>query len=437
MSFDQRKAQEFEELLANLGPLPQVPTTRAPAAPQPEEPAYDPVQVVEQSQPAADPVDVKGYIAKKYGFSDSSNSDALAEAEDVARQKRAIAGYGEAFDQIGASIAGVKSDPSFYREQAKNANTGVDRVQRARKGEIEDISMKNAGEENDPNSPLAQSLKRTYGKTLSSIGGDASILEGMSASQIKEYAAQPISEQVKMSMAKDAARAKVEAANALGSKKSDPNSPQQRRVGIYADKATSAAANDLHNDKNIGKLSALYQNVARGIHNVTPTMTYQVAHEVLQDYAAALSGMNATTDSRIAGITPEMLDEKKAAIATMVTSNPNRPIAPEFYKFLKEQGARLKDGFQNSVVSEVQRKSAGKKYQSPEMQRSFEEARDAYLNGDVFKKTDEAFATTHNAKYQDAGGAQRQVTRKQHNPGQNKTKLFYSDGTSEIVDGLQ
>lgn len=391
--YDQKKAQEFEDQLAALKATP--PPPQPPRDPSVSEPAYDPVQAVDNSQPAESQDVVKNYLAQKYGFSNRADSGAMVRAEQNAADQKALATYGEAGDQIGAAIAGTKSDPTFYREQRKNADDEIAKVQRARKGEMEDMSFKKASEDEDPNGALAQQLRKIHGATLSRIGGDPSILADMSATDIRDFATKPIDDQIKVSIAQTAAKAKVDAAAQLAANKNSPNAPAQRRVGAYVGKAAMAAANDIHSDKNVSSLVGLYENVARGIHNTTPKMTYYTAHEVLQDYARALSGMSATTDSRIAGITPEIVGEQLTRYKTYFDNDPNKPVDPKLYEFLMNQGQRIKSGFQNSIVNQVNRKAAGKSYPDPEMQRSFEGARDTYLKGDFFKKADEQFATDY------------------------------------------
>lgn len=125
-NFDQRRAQEFEEELARYQGTPPpaelpAPAERAPSVVEEPAPAYDPIEAVEGSvgeAPEEQPIDVKDYLAKKFGFDDE-----LKAAKERQQNKRTLAAMGEGADQIGASIAGVKSDPSYYRTMATQADT--------------------------------------------------------------------------------------------------------------------------------------------------------------------------------------------------------------------------------------------------------------------------------------------------------------------------
>jgi len=59
---------------------------------------------------------------------DPAQQEALARAEESARQQRLAAGLGQAGATIGAAIGGTQADTSFYDNLRQQANQGVDQV---------------------------------------------------------------------------------------------------------------------------------------------------------------------------------------------------------------------------------------------------------------------------------------------------------------------
>jgi cytochrome c2 len=130
---------------------------------------------------------VKDYIAKKYGFSGDLSDDSLKAAQKSAQNERFIADMGTAGNTIGAALAGVKADNSFYDKMRDGAGQGVKDIQERRKGQIDDMSYGKAlkeqaetADEDEINSPTTKTYQMLASKMLP--GKDFS---NLTAGQIK------------------------------------------------------------------------------------------------------------------------------------------------------------------------------------------------------------------------------------------------------------
>ena len=130
---------------------------------------------------------VKEYIAKKYGFGGDESAEALKLAQEKAGESRLLADLGSAGNTIGAAIAGVKSDTSFYDKMRDGAGQDVKDLQERRKSAIDDMGYGKAlkeqeaeGAEDAPDSEVTKTYQMLAGKMLP--GKDFS---KMSATEIK------------------------------------------------------------------------------------------------------------------------------------------------------------------------------------------------------------------------------------------------------------
>lgn len=164
--------------MANIPEMPDVP-------PLPAMPKRAPAAKAEA--PAAMNPAIKEYIAKKYGFDGAESDEALMRAQERGDDSRFLANMASAGNTVGAAIAGVKADNSFYDKLRDGAGQGVKDLQDRRKGKMDDMVYGKAlkeqeaeGSEDDPNSDMTMRLRE-----LASRMSPKSDFSKMSASQIK------------------------------------------------------------------------------------------------------------------------------------------------------------------------------------------------------------------------------------------------------------
>lgn len=138
---------------------------------------------------------VKEYLAKKYGYGEELDDQALEDAQNQASDDRMWARMGEAGANLGAAIAGVQSpDPSFYRGVAKDAGQNVADIKERRAGQIEDLKFGAASRDMDPQGRSADVLRQVYAPVLKKMGIDPNVLSGMSSDEIKSFIQHPVEE---------------------------------------------------------------------------------------------------------------------------------------------------------------------------------------------------------------------------------------------------
>lgn len=84
-------------------------------------------------QPAGAPVEDD--VLKRYFAQAKQRQADLASAEDLAQKNRLVARLGGAFNTIGTSLGGTRTDNSSFDQMAKDANEPVARVERAQKSQ--------------------------------------------------------------------------------------------------------------------------------------------------------------------------------------------------------------------------------------------------------------------------------------------------------------
>lgn len=161
-------------------PEPAALETSAPKAAPRSKPSVAP-EAVDKSQV------VRDYIAKKYGFGEGLDRDAIKDAQGQADQKLLLANLAQAGNTVGAAIAGTKADNSFYDNLRSQSRQGVDDLMTQRRAEAEDIQFGNMqrdasmqAQEDDPASELTSTYQRLASRMMP--GRDFS---KMSATDIK------------------------------------------------------------------------------------------------------------------------------------------------------------------------------------------------------------------------------------------------------------
>lgn len=330
-------------------------SARNPALPTGAGPAGTPL--ASAINPAQSPPKPDDDVLKRYFARNQKNTEDLAGAEDLASKNRLLARMGGAFNTIGAGLAGnAKPDNSGFENLAKDAENPIARVERERRNAAENDRTvtqyltqkikaeqlaKNQGDKIKNQSDLANQKSKDYNSRTGAISGLAQARLGL----------------------------------------------QQDRLGLQTDSKSMAVANDIHNDKSLAGAKQRYESVLRGVHNTTDDMNMSTAHEVLQDYAAALSGQNASSNYKISSISPSTLQEEIAKWEQFYKSDPNQPAPAGLIKFLRTQGPRLLDSFEGSIKAEANTKGKGKNYSNAQLKKAAEDARNYYSNGDYFKET--------------------------------------------------
>lgn len=161
---------------------------------------------------------------------------------------------------------------------------------------------------------------------------------------------------------------------------------QTTGIKLRTDTAIRNAANDIHNDSDILATKKRYESVIRGAHNISDDMNVSTAHEVLQDFAAALSGQNASSNFKIESISPKTLEEMLTKVATFAESDPNLPAPSGIVAFLKKQAPRLAGSFEGTIKAAAESKGQGKDYETEDVRNAAQAAVKEYSSGKYFER---------------------------------------------------
>jgi hypothetical protein len=161
----------------------------------------------------------------------------------------------------------------------------------------------------------------------------------------------------------EASRVRVEMQQeGAGQRAADRLATLEESLGIKKDNQTAAAKAKVVNDKDLVSMTGTSRNIFRGMHTLAPdkarvsvsnptgAVTVTEAHEVLQDFAAALSQGKIASDFKLKSISPKMLQEMSATFDTLLSSDPNQPAPPEQVKFLQNFGTRLGGAYKTQVA---------------------------------------------------------------------------------------
>jgi hypothetical protein len=198
----QKKLEEMDaEFMASQAPVPSpVTPTKKPSV----KPAVNPTSVT--PPPVSDIPDTDRDVSSavsQYIQSRLSGNEDLKEAQKLASQRQFYAGLGESFDKIGSSIAGVKSDPTQYRNIAAQSDSQVKNIMQEKQARAQDqdaqakeLAIANQTELQDPNSRKSQVLQKTIKQLYPGMFKDEDISKVSAADMDLLYKPLALKEQI-------------------------------------------------------------------------------------------------------------------------------------------------------------------------------------------------------------------------------------------------
>lgn len=439
---------------------------------------------------AATPPSVNDYIRQKYKI--ASDDSGVRDAQDAAQRMSMITGLGQAaegFARAGSQAHGGQGvNHGLWQGMNQQAQQRIGQAQQARQGAMQNVlgehQLDNQLTDEDPNSDKAKSFQATVAKMYPGLGG---VLDGMSYGEMQKNVPSMInafeSNSTRQAIADGKASttkelADVRAQIAANKPKADHYTPTTDADGnlIGFNTATGAVLDTGHKGKPSGRHEdpeKTYADVGskfeapRGNKSLqqvgTNLLNIENAERLMAPYANNLDKMpqkqtalltaelekiasgGAGSEGGRASISAHTLQSKFNDFMSNVKGDPT---GADLGGFLKDNATYLKDlkesnlAFQNKHHRDVWQTNKG---------RLTDEQQDRMRNDlpDFFKweksegagpKKDVAYSA-HGAATDGgtavAGPGGKQVTRKQFNKGLNKTRITYSDGTTEDLDGQQ
>lgn len=206
--FDEKKA--FGQYLASLEPQTGPFADQTPAFPQPVDGSVE--ETLDDSMPASRmpaslprvpkaaaepaPASVKDYIGKRV----AEQEQALKAAQVEAGKKEGMAGIAEGLGQLTAGMAHADNfNPASFKYLHDKANRPVENVLTAQKSKTDAIQQAGLEQKaqrqsalDDPSSVQSTIARRLAAQSLKRYNEDPSIVEGMSASDLKEFLEKPL-----------------------------------------------------------------------------------------------------------------------------------------------------------------------------------------------------------------------------------------------------
>jgi hypothetical protein len=214
------------------------------------------------------------------------------------------------------------------------------------------------------------------------------------------------------------------------------------------DRIVQQAADSIHKAPNMKPYVDFMNNLGSDYNTLNqPMVTNTMVNEVLQGLARAVSRSNVASDYRLRSIELPTLRGYMNDVATLITSDPDRPAPPKVVDFAKHMAKRLFDNYDLSVRKEARRVAQGRKFRTPEANQAVGDAVDYYHSGAFGDELRSSYGlgpmedrkagnqpVSSNTQGQ-GQNAERSLVKKQYNSKLNKTKLIYSDKSEEVVDG--
>jgi hypothetical protein len=369
------------------------------------------------TQDAADPA-AQAPEPKKYGFTGDLSDEALVEAQENRDASQLFNNIGRGATTISSALGRIKNDTSFYDNLDKQAAQGISDIQERRKGQSEEMALAEKQRIADPTSPENQAFRAWIEAEAPEVakGIDFNNLAaaGPTIQKLMEVHLQNKSRKV----AAEANRLQRDLVAATN--RSRDLERQQRfeddRVKAYTDNLQKSGLSELaeaviRTDRAIGGLDSTSDVPGVGAGAFVPgQMLDNKGRDARQEVAAL---RNVILKARSGGAVTE----------------------PEADRFLQELGsgmgqtdAQLRTGLRiirDQVASKLRDAQMGLR---PELL-------DVYRQRGG-KTTYDDFMKNWQSKPSSSSEG-RTVVKKLFSPSRNQTKITYSDGTSEILDGQQ
>lgn len=278
------------------------------------------------------------------------NDAALKSAQDTANLKRLITGIGEAGGTAATEGVGKTFDPSFYREQNKNADSGVQDIETRRNAmlantkvvdsiltnQLKGLSLSQQQQANDPNSSISQTARGIIKMLHPGIENTPGFNQ-LGAEDLKDFTQHILESQSRL----DAAKA---ARDTAASFKQSNLDNAQARISNQQDQQNQAMQDKI--SKEVNTLSQSSRNAlgtagrslisadrASAILN-QPTVTPQDLSSVSADISNIISG--SATVSGTQHQQYNTLKQQSDNLIQQLTANPQNVDAPALKQHLQD-----------------------------------------------------------------------------------------------------
>jgi len=357
--------------------------------------------------PQQDPLKVLDFGT---GFKDTAA--ALQEQQQMRNDAWLANQLGKAGSQLGAAIAGVKTpDLSLFDENIKQADTVVNQYKERMEKE-----------KTDPNSPLSKGMKQFMKSFGFDVQGDASAEELMKLSPLAERYYQSIenrelrkeqaiqrSEDNKFRWAQLAAQKEL-----LKKEKAD------KSISDFTDKERAL----------VGK-SKPYVNYQNTVSKAASIRNAVANPSGYKDVAAIYAFMKALDPESVVRESEYATAAGVGSLTTKLQNALSRQVSGK--TLTPEQRKELL-----SIAEEMEKVAGQNLYHFAKPIISAAESKGAPLN-QIFDDPDKlkSFGGPQNDQPIQKINTQRSVVKKQYSPSRNQTRVIYSDGSQEVLDGQQ
>lgn len=155
-------------------------------------------------------------------------------------------------------------------------------------------------------------------------------------------------------------------------------------IPLRMDEQAKRAGDIFDKDSSIKTLTTQAQQVHRGLQTLEAMPYNKVTHEIVQDFATAISGAKGSSDYRVKSIITPTLEGKLADLISFLSSNPNQPAPPEVVAYLKEQGHRLEEAYKQSITSQANTLRTGRSYKNNPAANDIMDAKHKYLTSGAY-----------------------------------------------------
>lgn len=366
--------------------------------------------------PAGDSDLVNSYLRDKY-FTGDLSDDSLKAARAKADEDRAMAGVGRGIATIAAGLTRTDADTKFYDDQAKDADRGVRDIEARRKSKLDEARFareeqkfgqdeekyRRDQELQDANSAPSKVFQNALRTAAPGMFTDDELKSVTAADKDRVLSLAQLKETI-------AAR-KAQQAEKAGTKRAEQVEKNTIKLGDSI-KGTQELSNAVRNveDKLGGPLDA-YENrggklMKGGKEQDLPGVSLPLVGRV-----SAYSGEARDLQSAVAKVFNVELKDRSGAAVT----NPEMQ--------------RMKTEF-----------ASGKFNTEPEMIQALKDYKRLLFQ--EMKNREAAFAPDVVENYRGHGGQtsqdfapKRTVSRVQYSPSRNQTKVTYSDGSEEVLNG--
>lgn len=181
---------------------PSAPRSATPRAPLSQQPAPSPSsEATPADAPSTDQVSIRDYLKKKYGLDESTNQDALKNAQQYQRDMAQYSMMQGGLDKIGTAFSRgtVKPDQHFTDALAARGTQAVKDVEQLRAGKKDELGLDTGisdfakkEEARDPASQESAAMREFYTKNFPEFVKNMPNFQFLSADDIKENVGKPI-----------------------------------------------------------------------------------------------------------------------------------------------------------------------------------------------------------------------------------------------------